>query len=123
MAPKPQQPNGAGDYGIKKIIPTAHQHPTQKPVELAKHFIRLHTKEDDIMIDPFTGYGSFLVVPSEVHRPSRIVLDMDGLQQVRRQLETHLSALRHEVHELEEILMEWDRLLSGRRKDADEMPF
>ena len=47
-----------GDYGIKKIIPSAQQHPTEKPVELAAHFIRLHSKSGDIVLDPFAGSGS-----------------------------------------------------------------
>ena len=47
-----------GDYGIKKIIPGARQHPTEKPVELAAHFIRLHTEPSDTVLDPFMGSGS-----------------------------------------------------------------
>jgi site-specific DNA-methyltransferase (adenine-specific) len=47
-----------GDYGIKKIIPRAHQHPTEKPWQLAAHFIRLHTRPGDLVLDPFMGAGS-----------------------------------------------------------------
>ncbi len=47
-----------GDYGIKKIIPRADQHPTEKPVALARHFILLHTKPGDLVLDPFAGRGS-----------------------------------------------------------------
>ena len=47
-----------GDYGIRKIIPRADQHPTEKPVELAMHFIGLHTKPGDTVLDPFSGGGS-----------------------------------------------------------------
>lgn len=47
-----------GQYGIRKIIPRADQHPTQKPVELAAHFIRLHTKVGDTVLDPFMGSGT-----------------------------------------------------------------
>lgn len=43
---------------IRKIIPRANQHPTEKPVELAKHFILLHTKPGDTVLDPFMGSGS-----------------------------------------------------------------
>lgn len=46
------------DYGIRKIIPSASQHPTEKPVELAAHFIRLHSKPGDTVLDPFAGSGS-----------------------------------------------------------------
>ncbi len=47
-----------GDYGIRKIIPSKEQHPTQKPVELAQHFIRLHTLPGDTVLDPFMGSGT-----------------------------------------------------------------
>ncbi len=46
-----------GDYGIRKIIPRGNQHPTEKPVELARHFIRLHTKPGDVVLDPCMGHG------------------------------------------------------------------
>jgi DNA modification methylase len=47
-----------GDYGIAKIIPQADEHPTAKCPELAAHFIRLHTKPGDTVLDPFMGAGS-----------------------------------------------------------------
>ncbi len=51
---------GPGDYGIRKIIPSADHHPTEQPRELPQHFIRLHTEEDDVVCDPFMGSGSTL---------------------------------------------------------------
>lgn len=36
-------------------------HPTQKPVELLEHFIRLFTDEDDVVFDPCCGSGSTLL--------------------------------------------------------------
>ena len=47
-----------GQYGIKKIIPQQDQHPTQKPWELAAHFMRLHSQPGDVILDPFMGSGS-----------------------------------------------------------------
>lgn len=47
-----------GQYGIKKIIPSQNQHPTEKPIELASYFIKLHTRPNDIVLDPFAGSGS-----------------------------------------------------------------
>lgn len=44
--------------GIPKIIPTKDQHPTQKPVSLAAHFIRLHTRPGAVVFDPFMGSGT-----------------------------------------------------------------
>ena len=43
---------------IRKIIPNKNQHPTEKPVELAKRFILLHTRPGDTVLDPFMGSGT-----------------------------------------------------------------
>ena len=43
---------------IPKIIPSAAEHPTPKPVRLAAHFIRLHSQEGELVLDPFMGGGS-----------------------------------------------------------------
>jgi site-specific DNA-methyltransferase (adenine-specific) len=47
-----------GWRGIAKIIPGKEEHPTPKPPELARHFIRLHTEPDHHVMDPFMGAGS-----------------------------------------------------------------
>lgn len=47
-----------GQYGTRKIIPSATDHPTPKPWQLAAHFIALHTKPGDLVLDPFCGGGS-----------------------------------------------------------------
>jgi len=57
-----------GDYGIKKIIPSHSQHPTEKPVELAAHFVALHTQPGDVVLDPFAGAGSTLVAAKRMGR-------------------------------------------------------
>jgi hypothetical protein len=44
--------------GIRKIIPTANDHPTPKPPSLAAHFIRLHSWQNQWVLDPFMGRGS-----------------------------------------------------------------
>jgi DNA modification methylase len=44
--------------GIKKIIPSAKEHPTAKPPQLAAHFIGLHSLPGEIVLDPFMGGGS-----------------------------------------------------------------
>ena len=48
-----------GQWGARKIIPSADQHPTEKPWQLAAHFIRLHTKPGHVVLDPFMGSGAF----------------------------------------------------------------
>lgn len=57
-----------GDYGISKIIPSADQHPTEKPIQLAMLFIRLHSCPGEIVFDPFCGHGSTLVAAKELGR-------------------------------------------------------
>jgi len=46
---------------IPKIIPSAFDHPTPKPVELAGHFIQLHSQLGEVVLDPFCGGGSTAV--------------------------------------------------------------
>jgi len=41
----------------RKIIPQHDDHPCQKPIALAEHFLRLHTKQGDLVLDPFMGHG------------------------------------------------------------------
>lgn len=44
---------------IIDIMPNRERfHPNEKPVELVKKFIALHTKEEDIVLDPFMGSAS-----------------------------------------------------------------
>ena len=46
---------------IPKIIPSSDEHPTPKPVRLAEHFIKLHTRPGDVVLDSFSGAGSTLL--------------------------------------------------------------
>lgn len=46
---------------IPKIIPSANDHPTPKPVCLVEHFIRLHTQPGNVVLDPFMGAGTTIV--------------------------------------------------------------
>jgi DNA modification methylase len=47
-----------GMHGIKKIIPSKRQHPTEKPAELPLFFIGLHSLPGETVLDPFMGHGS-----------------------------------------------------------------
>lgn len=47
---------------IGKIIPQQGDHPTPKPPELIQHFLRLHAKPNDLVLDPFMGHGVTLRV-------------------------------------------------------------
>lgn len=53
---------------IPKIIPTAKQHPTPKPIELMMYFIRLHSDKRDIVLDPFCGHAPTCVAAKQLGR-------------------------------------------------------
>lgn len=57
-----------GTLGIRKILPQRDDHPTPKPPELARHFIRLHTTPGQTVLDPFMGGGSTGVAAIEEGR-------------------------------------------------------
>jgi site-specific DNA-methyltransferase (adenine-specific) len=61
-------PETANVVRIGKILPSASQHPTQKPVELVRHFLALHTKPGDLVLDPFAGSGTTGVACAEMGR-------------------------------------------------------
>lgn len=42
---------------IGKIIPGSDDHPTPKPVALPAHFLELHGKRGDAVLDPFMGHA------------------------------------------------------------------
>jgi site-specific DNA-methyltransferase (adenine-specific) len=42
---------------IGKIIPQIEDHPTPKPVALFDHFLHLHGKPGDVVLDPFMGHA------------------------------------------------------------------
>jgi site-specific DNA-methyltransferase (adenine-specific) len=44
------------------------EHPTQKPVELLKEFIKNSTKENELVVDYFAGSGSTLIAAKELNR-------------------------------------------------------
>ena len=81
-----------GDYGIKKIIPTADQHPTQKPVKLFQHFILLHTQKGDTVLDPFAGSGSTALACIQTERNFiGYELDPQFYQMAQRRIEAALQ--------------------------------
>ncbi len=57
-----------GQYGIRKIIPSAEEHPTAKPVALGMLFVNLHSRPGDVVLDPFCGAGAFLVAAKQAGR-------------------------------------------------------
>lgn len=80
-------------HNIRKIIPLKTDHPTPKPVNLAKHFIKLHSTDGDIILDPFCGGGSTIEACYEMGRdyigieidPQFVLLSTDRIKQATRQ--------------------------------------
>lgn len=44
------------------------KHPTQKPLYLLKHLIKIATNENDVVLDPFMGVGSTGVAALRLNR-------------------------------------------------------
>lgn len=79
--------------GAPKIIPGESEHPTAKPVGLAKYFIRLHTEPGDVVIDPFGGGGSTFLAARELRRDFLgCDLDSQWVQYSRAQLALPFTA-------------------------------
>jgi len=84
--------------GIRKIIPNADQHPTAKPVSLARHFILLHTKPGDLVLDPFCGTGSTALACAETGRNFLgIELSAEYVEIARKRVARATEQLRLEV--------------------------
>ena len=61
------------DMGTKNVIEINNiignkKHPTEKPVNLMKVFIRNSSNENDIVLDPFSGSGSTCIASKELNR-------------------------------------------------------
>ena len=81
-----------GYRGIRKIIPNAVQHPTEKPIPLAEHFISLHSRKGDIVLDPFMG-GGWAGIAS-VRRDRRFIgveIDPEHYSRAVRRIEAELD--------------------------------
>jgi len=65
-----------GAYGVRKIIPRKHEHPTPKPVALAASFMQWHTLPGDIILDPCAGAGTAGVAAIETGRRA-ILMEID----------------------------------------------
>ncbi len=53
---------------ISCTAPYRRQHPNQKPEELVGRFIQLHTRPGDLIVDPFMGSGTTLLVAKKLRR-------------------------------------------------------
>lgn len=70
--------------GEKKV----GKHPTQKPIALLEHFVKLLSNEGDLVIDPFMGSGSTGVVCKKLNRNFiGVELDKEYYEIAQRRLE------------------------------------
>lgn len=49
-------------------IPQKDEHPTQKPLEVIYKLLNIHTKESDLILDPFVGSGTTAVACHKLNR-------------------------------------------------------
>jgi DNA modification methylase len=69
------------NFSDKKI------HPAQKPLELYKHIIKLSTKTNDLILDPFAGSGTTGHAAYELGREFKLVeKNLDYVEQMRSRL-------------------------------------
>ena len=67
-------PNGAKPRDVLEIPTTCNgmeektPHPTQKPEELIRRLMLASSNENDIILDPFSGSGTSLVVAEQLGR-------------------------------------------------------
>ena len=67
-------PRGAKPRDVIEVPTTCNgmnektPHPTQKPEELVRKFVLASSKEGDLVIDPFSGSGTTLVVSEQLER-------------------------------------------------------
>ena len=54
-------------YNGKKVG-CSDEHPTQKPIALWIHLLKIHSKENDLILDPFIGGGSLAVACEKLGR-------------------------------------------------------
>lgn len=54
--------------GINQLLPNKDEHPTQKPVKLMRKLIEIHSKPNDLILDPFIGSGTTAIAALQTKR-------------------------------------------------------
>jgi len=55
-------------WSFKRKVGNEQQHQNQKPIGLIQQCVEKHSKEDDIILDPFLGSGTTAVACQNLHR-------------------------------------------------------
>ena len=106
-------------------------YPTQKPVELLERIIKISTKENDVVLDPFCGSGTTLVGSKLLGRKFiGIDINPDAIELCKKRLETPfktssnllnsgIGAYRTKTEEELSILKQFDCVVVQRNKGID----
>ena len=74
-------------------------YPTQKPEALLERIIKASSNESDLVLDPFCGCGTTVIVASKLNRRF-IGIDMDTSQRKAGELPTAFTVIKNRSHEL-----------------------
>lgn len=74
-------------------------YPTQKPEALLERIIKASSNEDDLVLDPFCGCGTTVIVASKLNRKV-IGIDIDTSPRKKGELPTAFSVIKNRSHEL-----------------------
>lgn len=67
-------------------------HPTQKPIKVLEHLIRIFTDEGDVVIDPCAGSGSTLLAAANLNRKAYgFEIDRKFYNSAKKLLKTHVQ--------------------------------
>jgi DNA modification methylase len=74
-------------------------YPTQKPEALLERVIKMSSREGELVLDPFCGCGTTVIVASKLIRQF-IGIDIDTSTRAKGQLPTAFSVIKNRSHEL-----------------------
>ncbi len=87
---------------IQALNPAAKErlgYPTQKPEALLERIIKASSNEGDLVLDPFCGCGTTVIVASKLNRQF-IGIDIDTSERNKGELPTAFSVIKNRSHEL-----------------------
>jgi DNA modification methylase len=74
-------------------------YPTQKPEALLERIIKMSSRDDELVLDPFCGCGTTAIVASKLNRKF-IGIDIDTSERKSGTLPTAFSVIKNRSHEL-----------------------
>jgi len=89
-------------WDIPTIDGTAKErlgYPTQKPETLLERIIKASSNEGDLVLDPFCGCGTTVIVASKLNRQF-IGIDIDTSERKQGELPTAFTVIKNRSHEL-----------------------